>query len=124
VRQLTYVRPGLAEWRDAIVRPLAVARCDLDVAMATLGLFPGPYPVGHETVAEIVATGAEASRWQPGDRVLVPFQVSCGRSPACLAGRFAACHPYRARAGAAVGFGAGRPAAGTAAPSPTAPSVS
>lgn len=116
MRQLTYVTPGLVEWQDAeppgladphdvLVKPLAVARCDLDVAMATLGLFPGPYPVGHETVAEVVATAGAVSRWQTGDRVLVPFQVSCGNCPACLSGRFAACHRYRARAGAAFGFG-------------------
>ncbi len=116
VRQLSYVRPGLVEWqdaeppdltdpRDALVRPLAVARCDLDLAMAAFGLFPGPYPVGHETVAEVVAVGADVSGWRPGDRALVPFQVSCGGCAACLSGRFAACHPYRARAGAAFGFG-------------------
>jgi threonine dehydrogenase-like Zn-dependent dehydrogenase len=45
------------------------------------------------------------SVWEPGDRVLVPFQVSCGRCPACASGRFAACHRYRARAGASFGFG-------------------
>ncbi len=65
MRQLTYVEPGLVRWEDAaapvlndqhavLARPLAVARCDLDLAMAAFGLFPGPYPVGHEAVAEIV----------------------------------------------------------------------
>jgi threonine dehydrogenase-like Zn-dependent dehydrogenase len=116
VRQLSYVEPGVVRWEDVpepeltdpeavLVRPLAVARCDLDVAMATFGLFPGPYPVGHEAVAEVFLTGASVSVWRPGDRVLVPFQVSCGRCPACASGRFAACHRYRARSGAAFGFG-------------------
>jgi len=116
MRQLTYVEPGLVRWEDAaapvlndqhavLARPLAVARCDLDVAVAAFGLFPGPYPVGHEAVAEIVATGDVVSRWRAGDRVLIPFQVSCGQCPACQGGRFAACHRYRARAGAAFGFG-------------------
>ena len=116
MRQLSYVEPGVVRWEDAqepeltdpeavLVRPMAVARCDLDVAMASFGLFPGPYPVGHEAVAEVVRTGAEVSGWRPGDRVLVPFQVSCGQCPACASGRFAACHRYRARSGAAFGFG-------------------
>jgi threonine dehydrogenase-like Zn-dependent dehydrogenase len=117
VRQLTFTGPGRIEWADApaprlhdahgaLVRPLAVARCDLDLTMATAGLFPGPYPVGHEVVAEVAETGDAVRLHRPGDRVLVPFQVSCGTCPACAGGRFAACHTYRAPAGAAFGFGA------------------
>ncbi|HEX5189588.1 MAG TPA: alcohol dehydrogenase, partial [Streptosporangiaceae bacterium] len=62
MRALIYAEPGMVRWDDvpapeitdpgaALVRPLAVARCDLDLAMAAFGLFPGPYPVGHEAVA-------------------------------------------------------------------------
>src|SRR5258708_33492811 len=86
MRQLTYVEPGLVRWEDAaapvlndqhavLARPLAVARRDLDLAMAAFGLFPGPYPVGHEAVAEIVAGGDRGSRWRTGELDLVPFQV-------------------------------------------------
>ncbi len=39
---------------QAVVRPLAVSRCDLDIAMAAFGLFPGPFTVGHEIAAEVV----------------------------------------------------------------------
>jgi hypothetical protein len=60
MRQLTFVEAGRVEWREvpdavlpgpsgAVVRPPAVARCDLDLPMATAGLFPGPFPVGHKT---------------------------------------------------------------------------
>ena len=116
MRQLTFTGPGRVEWSDApaprlgdqnsaLVRPLAVARCDLDVRMVTEALFPGPYPVGHEMVAEVVEAGDAVRRHRPGDRVLVPFQISCGTCPACLARHFAACHTYRAPAGAAFGFG-------------------
>ncbi len=116
IRQLTFVDAGRVEWRDApepdpsdpagaIVRPLAVARCDVDLPMAAGGLFPGPFPVGHETVAEIVAVGDAVSERGIGERVLVPFQVSCGVCEACRQGRFAGCHTYRAQIGAAFGFG-------------------
>ncbi len=37
--------------------------------------------------------------------MIVPFQVSCGSCPACDGRRFAACEPYKAKAGAAFGFG-------------------
>jgi len=53
----------------AIVRPLAVVRCDLDLPMTTAGLFPGPFAVGHETVAEAVAIGNHVRDRKPGDRV-------------------------------------------------------
>ena len=116
MRQLTFVEAGRVEWRDlpdvvlpdaagAVVRPLAVARCDLDLPMATAGLFPGPFPVGHETVAEVVAVGDDVRARKPGDRVLVPFQVSCGACAACHDSRFGGCMRFRGRIGAAFGFG-------------------
>ena len=116
MRHLVYRAPGEVGWEDApepeladpeaaVVRPLAVARCDLDPLMAAAGIFPGPFPVGHEVVAEVLSTGEAVEGPRPGDRVVVPFQVSCGRCDACASGRFAGCRPYRARAGAAFGFG-------------------
>ena len=117
MRQLTFIEAGRVEWREApdpelgdppaaLVRPLAVARCDIDLPMAAEGLFPGPFAVGHETVAEVVAVGDAVSRWRVGDRVVVPFQVSCGACDACRAEHFGGCRTYRAPAGGAFGFGA------------------
>ena len=116
MRALTFVQAGHVEWRDspepdppgatgAVVRPLAVARCDIDRPMAVGGIFPGPFPVGHETVAEVVEVGDAVSARAIGERVLVPFQVSCGTCVACRQGRFGGCHTYRAPIGAAFGFG-------------------
>ena len=90
MRQLTFVETGVVEWRDvpepalegpgeALMRPLAVATCDLDAAMlAGQTPFPGPLAVGHEFVAEVVEAGDEVEGWSPGDRAVVPFQISCG----------------------------------------------
>ena len=116
MRRLAYTGPGRVSWEEAddppapgptaaLVRPLAVARCDLDLPMAAAGLFPGPFAVGHELVAEVVDLGAEVRSHRIGDRVSVPFQVSCGACGSCRGGRFAACVTYRAPAGAAFGFG-------------------
>lgn len=116
MRQLVYVGPGEVEWRDvpdaslrhqtdAVVRPLAVARCDLDLPMAQVGLFPGPFPVGHEIAAEVTAVGDAITQHRPGDLVIVPFQVSCGSCKPCTAGRFAACSTHMAPLGGCFGFG-------------------
>jgi threonine dehydrogenase-like Zn-dependent dehydrogenase len=94
MRQLAFLEAGRVAWQQApepecpdpggaLVRPLAVARCDLDQPMAAFGFFPGPFPVGHETVAEVIAVGDEVSARRVGERVLVPFQVSCGTCVAC-----------------------------------------
>ena len=115
MRQLVFVEPGRLEWQDApdpepgpgqaVVRPLAVARCDLDIAMAAFGIFPGPYPVGHEIAGEVVAVAPGVTAVRPGQRVAVPFQVSCGTCRPCFERHYAACEPNQARAGAAFGFG-------------------
>ena len=59
--------------------PIAVATCDLDVGVLQ-GAYPlpGPYPFGHEGVAEVDVVGDEVGTVRPGDRVVVPFQISCG----------------------------------------------
>jgi threonine dehydrogenase-like Zn-dependent dehydrogenase len=116
MRQLTYVGPGQVEWHDvpaasvreatdAVVRPLAVARCDLDLPMAEVGLFPGPFAVGHEVAAEVTDVGDAVTRHRPGDVVIVPFQVSCGSCPPCTSGSFAACSTHMAPLGGSFGFG-------------------
>ena len=98
MRQLTFLKPGEFEWREvaapliegpeqALVRPLAVTRCDLDLYIAT-GLFPmqGPFAFGHEIAGEVVAVGDRVTVAQPGDRVIVPFQINCGRCDMCRRG--------------------------------------
>lgn len=97
MRQLTFIKPGVLEWhdvkqpklegdREAIVRPLAVARCDLDLYIATgFARYPGPFAFGHECVAEVIDAGDRAG-FVPGDRVVVPFQISCGTCNNCKRG--------------------------------------
>ena len=51
--------PALIEPTDALVRPLAVAACDLDRALSDgHTLFPGEYMIGHEFTGEVFAVGA------------------------------------------------------------------
>ena len=96
--------PKLVEPRDALVRPIAVARCDLDPAIA-LGLYPMPAPfvMGHEMVGEVVAVGEAISNVRLGDKVIVPFQLSCMTCAPCLRGHTNAC--VNVPSGTAFGLG-------------------
>ena len=103
MKQLTLVEPGRIEWTDepdptlqgageALVRPLAVALCDLDASIAS-GEFPlqAPVALGHEFVAEVVDVGDGVEAARPGDRVVVPFQISCGECTRCRRGQTGDC---------------------------------
>ncbi|WP_347954439.1 zinc-dependent alcohol dehydrogenase [Gordonia aichiensis] len=78
--------------RGATVHPIAAATCDLDRAMA-LGRTPFllPFHFGHECVAEVVEVGDDVTTVRPGDRVVVPFQISCGTCARCVAGLTSNC---------------------------------
>lgn len=85
--------PRLAGPEGAIVRPLAVAVCDVDRAIVT-GRFPAlPYPIaiGHEIVAEVMEVGDAVRDIRPGMRVVLPLHVSCGACPSCGSRRTNSC---------------------------------
>lgn len=85
-------RPGLPGPLGAVVRPIAVATCDADrPIMLGKTYFPLPIHLGHEAVAEVVEVGAEVADIRVGDRVIVPFQLSCGTCRPCLSGNTANC---------------------------------
>jgi threonine dehydrogenase-like Zn-dependent dehydrogenase len=113
MRQLTYVGGNTIEWwdvaeprllddRDALVRPLAVTRCDLDLIIAggKSGLL-GPFALGHETAGVVTEVGDGVKNFTPGDLVIVPFQISCGECERCRRGHTNACTsvPFRSSYG-------------------------
>src|SRR5215212_293971 len=90
MRQLTMTGPRDLQWQEvaepdlrnegeALVRPLAVATCDLDGAIVRGETpMPGPIALGHEGIAEVLDIGKAVTSVRRGDRVVVPFQISCG----------------------------------------------
>jgi threonine dehydrogenase-like Zn-dependent dehydrogenase len=103
VRELNFVEKGKLEWREAedaslrgegeaLVRPLAVATCDLDLLIVR-GFVPAdePFPFGHECVAEVTDVGEDVKGFRPGDVVSVPFQISCGECDRCRRGHTGNC---------------------------------
>ena len=116
MKQLTYTAPNTMEWLDvpepklegpgeALVRPIVVARCDLDpLIMAGATPMPPPIALGHEFVAEVVEVGEDVHSVRPGQTVIVPFQISCGSCARCAIGATAMCNGIAV--GSAYGFGA------------------
>ena len=84
--------PEITAPEQALVRPLMVACCDLDVGVAH-GRLPMPpgHAVGHEGLAEVIAVGDEVHSVRVGDRVVVPFQISCGTCRECRRGVTGTC---------------------------------
>ena len=87
------------------MRPLAVALCDLDQPILRGDApIPGPIAIGHEFVAEVTEVGDEVRAVAPGDRVVVPFQISCGACARCRRGQTGDCTSVPPRS--MYGFGA------------------
>lgn len=103
MQQLTYAAPNDLQWIDApepqlssndaaLVRPRAVATCDLDaLIIGGRTPFEPPFALGHECVAEVVEVGDAVTSVGPGDLVSVPFQISCGDCDPCRRGRTGNC---------------------------------
>ena len=85
--------PKILNSQDAIVRVTSTAICGSD-----LHLFNGFIPtmekgdiLGHEFMGEVVEVGRGVKNLRIGDRVVVPFPISCGVCSACQAGMFSVC---------------------------------
>lgn len=85
--------PEILNPRDAIVRVTSTAICGSD-----LHLYDGFVPamergdiLGHEFMGEVVEVGDGVKNLKPGDRVVVPFPISCGNCFFCKQGLSALC---------------------------------
>jgi threonine dehydrogenase-like Zn-dependent dehydrogenase len=95
--------PRIQHDRDAIIKVTACAICGSD-----LHLFDGIMPsmekgdvLGHETMGEVVEVGKGNSKLKVGDRVVVPFTISCGECFFCKKGFFSGCERSNPNAKAA-----------------------
>jgi threonine dehydrogenase-like Zn-dependent dehydrogenase len=85
VRVETVADPKILNPRDAIVKITTTAICGSD-----LHLYNGYIPtmregdiLGHEFMGEVVEVGVDIRNLTPGDRVVVPFPIACGRCVFC-----------------------------------------
>lgn len=85
--------PELVNPRDAIVKISSTAICGSDLHLYN-GLIPSLAKgdiLGHEFMGEVVEVGRKVENLKVGDRVVVPFPISCGRCFACTDGQFSLC---------------------------------
>jgi threonine dehydrogenase-like Zn-dependent dehydrogenase len=92
--------PVLEHPTDAIIKVTSSAICGSDLHLyEVLGPFLAPGDVlGHEPMGIVEEVGSEVSHVQPGDRVVIPFNISCGSCWMCTRGLFAQCETTQNRA--------------------------
>jgi len=84
--------PKIKHPRDIIVRVTSTAICGSDLHIYN-GYLPQPRDMvmGHEFMGEVVETGKEIKHLKQGDRVIVPFIISCGSCWFCSHGHHGHC---------------------------------
>ena len=85
--------PRIEDGRDAIIKVTACAICGSDLHILD-GMIPDMQSgdvVGHECMGEVVEVGRDNKKLKVGDRVVVPFTISCGECFFCKRGYFSGC---------------------------------
>lgn len=85
--------PTIEKPTDAIIRVTTTGLCGSDLHLyevLTMFLEPGDV-LGHEPMGIVEAVGADVTSIAPGDRVVVPFNISCGSCFMCDRDLFAQC---------------------------------
>jgi threonine dehydrogenase-like Zn-dependent dehydrogenase len=100
VRVETVPDPRIEAPTDAIVRITSTAICGSDLHLyEVLGPFLTPGDVlGHEPMGIVEEVGPEVTHISPGDRVVVPFNISCGTCWMCSRQLYAQCETTQVRA--------------------------
>ncbi len=92
IRYETVPDPQIQNSRDVIIKVTSCAICGSDLHIHggfVSGMEKGDV-LGHETMGEVVEAGAD-SNLKAGDRVVVPFTISCGECRMCQWGLFSLC---------------------------------
>ncbi|RYF67266.1 MAG: glutathione-dependent formaldehyde dehydrogenase, partial [Comamonadaceae bacterium] len=114
VRVETVPDPVLEQDDDIVLRVTATAICGSD-----LHIYRGKIPamesgdiLGHEFMGIVEEAGRGVTGLKKGDRVVVPFTISCGSCYFCNKSLFAACESTNPGRGAIVNKKSVRPGAG------------
>ena len=99
VRVDTVPDPAIQEPTDAIVRVTSTGICGSDLHLYEV---LGPYIdagdiLGHEPIGVVEDVGAEVTHIAAGDRVVIPFNISCGHCFMCQSGLMSQCETTQVR---------------------------
>ncbi len=99
VRVDTVPDPSIQSPTDAIVRVTSSGICGSDLHLYEV---MGPFIeegdiLGHEPMGVVEEVGAEVEHIQPGDRVVIPFNISCGHCLMCEQGLQSQCETTQVR---------------------------
>lgn len=92
--------PVIEEPTDAIIRVTSTNICGSDLHLyEVLGAFMNPGDIlGHEPMGIVEEVGADAGDLAVGDRVVIPFQISCGTCHMCSDELYTQCETTQVRA--------------------------
>jgi len=86
--------PKIEKPTDAVVKVTGTGICGSDLHLydhgATMAMKPGDI-VGHEAMGIVEEVGSEVSHIAPGDKVVVPFNISCGHCFMCSKSLYSQC---------------------------------
>jgi threonine dehydrogenase-like Zn-dependent dehydrogenase len=99
VRVDTVPDPGIQDSNDAIVRITSTGICGSDLHLyETLGPFMNDGDIlGHEPMGIVEAVAAGVTNVAVGDRVVIPFQISCGHCFMCDQDLYTQCETTQVR---------------------------
>src|SRR4051794_64850 len=99
VRVDTVPDPTIEQDTDAIVRVTSSGICGSDLHLyEVLGPFLDEGDIlGHEPMGVVDAVGSGVEHIKPGDRVVIPFNISCGHCYMCDQGLFSQCETTQVR---------------------------
>ena len=91
--------PTIEQPTDAIIRVTSSGLCGSDLHLyEVLGPFIDEGDVlGHEPMGIVEEVGAEVTNLAPGDRVVIPFNISCGHCFMCEHGLQSQCETTQVR---------------------------
>jgi threonine dehydrogenase-like Zn-dependent dehydrogenase len=85
--------PEIVQQSDVVVKISATAICGSDLHLYDhyIATMKKGDILGHEFMGEVVEAGRDVRKLKVGDRVVVPFPISCGKCWYCKQGLFGAC---------------------------------